>query len=79
MSSATLQINVIPKRMLTEKEAAHHCGRPVGRFKMECPCHPVAFPNGDRRFDVKDLDGWLDSLKAGNSNEDADAIVARLG
>jgi hypothetical protein len=78
MSSTTVQINVIPKRMLTESEAAHHCGRSLKRFKMECPCHPVVFPNGDRRLDVKDLDGWLDSLKAGSAS-DADDIVARLG
>lgn len=79
MSSATLQINIIHKRMLTESESAHHCGRSLKRFKLECPCHPVAFPNGDRRFDVKDLDGWLDSLKAGNSDTDADAILEKLG
>ena len=29
MSSAVLQINVIPKRMLSLSEAAHHCGRSV--------------------------------------------------
>jgi len=75
---ATLQLNVIPKRMLTESEAAHHCGRPVKRFKIESPVAPVIFANGDRRYDVKDLDDWLDSLKAGKST-DADDIIARLG
>lgn len=78
MSLATLQLNIVPKRMLTESEAAHHCGRPVKRFKMECPVSPVVFANGDRRFDVKDLDGWLDSMKAGRFS-DAEDIVARLG
>ena len=78
MSSATLQINVIPKRLLSEAEAAHHCGRPVRRFKMECPCQAVVFPNGDKRFDVKDLDGWIDGLKAGGAS-DGDDIVTRLG
>ena len=46
MSSATLQISVIPKRMLSEAEAAHHCGRPVKRFKMECPCLTIVFLTG---------------------------------
>lgn len=78
MSSATLQINVIPKRMLTETEAAHHCGRSVSRFKVECSCPPVRFPNGDKRFDVHDLDAWLDSLKAGGADHDADAILEKL-
>jgi len=79
MSAATLQINVIPKRMLSKSEAAQHCGRPVSRFLIECPCQPVRFPNGDLRYDVQDLDPWLDSLKAGADGHDADAIVARLG
>lgn len=78
MTMATLQLNVIPKRMLTEAEAAHHCGRPVRRFKVECPVAPIVFGNGDRRFDVRDLDGWLDGLKAGTTDEAAD-ILARLG
>jgi hypothetical protein len=77
MASATLQINVIPKRMLSKSEGAHHCGRSVKRFEIECPCPPVRFPNGDVRWDVQDLDGWLNGLKAGGSDE-ADAIVARL-
>ena len=70
---------VIPKRMLTVAESAHHCGRSLTRFKIECPVHPVRFPNSDVRYDVQDLDGWLTSLKAGAGDHDADAIVARLG
>jgi hypothetical protein len=77
VSAAVLRITVTSKRMLTLREAAEHCGRSVKRFEIECPTVPVIFPNGVRRFDVLDLDKWLDSLKAGN--DDADAIVARLG
>jgi hypothetical protein len=80
MASATLQINVVPKRMLTKSEAAQHCGRPVSRFQIECPCKPVKFSNGDQRYDVQDLDPWLDSLKTGGQDDyDTEAIVARLG
>jgi hypothetical protein len=78
MSSATLQINWQPKRMLTKSEAAHHCGRSVTRFQIECPVRPLCFANGDLRWDVRELDAWLDSLKAGNNDNDAEAIVARL-
>jgi hypothetical protein len=78
MASATLQISVIPKRILTKSEAAHHCGRSVKRFDIECPCAPIKFPNGDIRFDVQDLDRWLDTVKAG-ADHHADDIVARLG
>lgn len=79
MSSALLQITIIPKRMLSKSEAAHHCGRSVKRFEIECPKPPTKFPNGDRRWDVQDLDAWLDFLKADAADGDAEAIVARLG
>jgi hypothetical protein len=79
MSTATLQIKVIPKRMLDKKEAAHHCGRPLKRFETECPAQPVRFSNGDIRYDVRDLDAWIDSLKAGAGDADSDAIIERLG
>jgi hypothetical protein len=79
MSSAVLQINIIPKRMLSKTEAAHHCGRSITRFAIECPASPVRFPNGDIRWDVQDLDVWINSLKAGVGDHDADAIVGRLG
>jgi hypothetical protein len=75
--SATVQLSFIPKRMLTKAEAAAHCGRPVKRFECECPVAPVRFPNGDVRFDVRDLDAWIDILKAGVANS-ADDILARL-
>jgi len=84
-------LSVIPKRMLTKGEAAHHCGRPVKHFVVECPVQglrnkspwrrrltPISFANGDLRYDVRDLDTWLDRLKS-SSDDDAEAIVARLG
>jgi hypothetical protein len=77
MTSATLQLNIIPKRMLTKPEGAHHCGRSVKRFEAECDVSPVKFPNGDLRYDVHNLNKWIDSLKAGKAN-DADEIIARL-
>ena len=41
MSVAAVQIRIIPKRMLDEKEAAATYGRPLKRFKSECPVIPV--------------------------------------
>jgi hypothetical protein len=76
MSSAVVNLTVIAKRMLTKREAAEHCGRPLKRFELECPVAPLGFPNGDLRYDVRDLDGWLDSLK--NKVEDSFAIIERL-
>jgi len=78
MGQTTLNITVIPKRMLTKAEAASHCGRPVKRFEIECPVQPIQFDNGDTRYDVHDLDKWLDMLKSGHEESDAESIVGRL-
>lgn len=77
MSTATLNLRVLSKRMLTLAEAAHHCGRTAKQFKAECSVAPVAFRNGDLRYDVRDLDGWLDGLK-GDVVASAEDFLARL-
>jgi hypothetical protein len=77
MPSTMLHVTVRSKRMLTRREAAEHCGRSIKRFAAECPVRPIVFENGDERFDVQDLDAWLDSLKNSDSS-DAEQIVARL-
>ena len=79
MSSTMVQINVVPIRMLTMAEAARHCGRSLTRFKVECPVDPIKFSNGDLRWDVQDLDVWINSLKDGAGDHDADAIIEKLG
>jgi hypothetical protein len=78
MAIATLNLTVLQKRMLTKSEAAEHCGRSVKRFEIECPAQCVRFPNGDVRWDIRDLDAWIDSLKVGFSEGDAQAIIDRL-
>jgi hypothetical protein len=79
MGQAILNLVVIPKRMLTKTEAASHCGRSVKRFEIECPAPPIRFPNGDERYDVHDLDKWLDSLKTGHEDLDVESIIRKLG
>ncbi len=76
MSSAVVNLTVIAKRMLRKREAAEHCGRSPKRFEVECPVVPVRFPNGDLRYDVRDLDRWLDRLKSGA--QDSESILRRL-
>lgn len=76
MSTALVNLTVISKRMLSKREAAEHCGRSLKRFEAECPVAAIRFPNGDRRFDVRDLDGWLDTLKG--QSEDSVSILKRL-
>lgn len=77
MARASLNITVIPKRMLTNSESADYCGRPVKRFEIECPVSPTKFPNGDLRWCMHDLDTWLDNLKTHSG--DIENILARLG
>ena len=76
MSSATVNLTVVSKRMLNRREAAEHCGRSLRRFEVECLVTPICFPNGDLRYDVRDLDAWLDSLKS--KSEDSATILQRL-
>jgi hypothetical protein len=67
----------VPKRMMAKAEAAHYCGRSIKSFEAECHVTPVRFGNGQVRYDVNDLDAWLDQLKTGTSS-DADDILGRL-
>lgn len=78
MTMATLNLRVSPRRMLRAAEAADYCGRPVKRFRAECPVTPVTFPSGDQLYDMQDLDRWIDSLKGG-APDNADDIIDRLG
>ncbi|BBE74330.1 hypothetical protein [Oharaeibacter diazotrophicus] len=76
MAVQTINLRLTPRRLLKASEAAEYCGRSRKTFATECPVAPIAFPNGDRLYDMHDLDRWIDALKAGDT---ADDIVARLG
>jgi hypothetical protein len=65
MSSATLNIRVSPRRMLSKADAALYCLMSTKRFEAECPCRPVERPGGTKAWDMHDLDRWLDGLKGG--------------
>ncbi|GJE58385.1 hypothetical protein [Methylobacterium trifolii] len=78
MASATLNLRVQPFRLLTRAEAAHYCRRTLKKFEAQCPVRPVEMADGDRLWDVQDLDRWIEGLKGGDAS-DHDAILARLG
>jgi hypothetical protein len=78
MASATLNLRVQPYRLLTKAEAAHYCRRSVKKFETQCPIRPVEMADGDRLWDVQDLDRWIDGLKTGAMDE-AEQALARLG
>lgn len=64
MSLATLNVRMTPRRMLTEREAAEYCGMTIKRFPAS-RVQPVAMPDGSHRYDMKDLDAFIDNLKGG--------------
>jgi hypothetical protein len=51
--------------------------RLIEKIKAQCPVPPIEMADGDRLWDVRDLDRWIDSLK-NDFGDDANAIVARL-
>jgi hypothetical protein len=74
MPSATLNLRVSPRRMLTAREASDYTGVSAAQL----PVRPVELPNGKRLYDLHDLDAFLDGLK-GDMAADDEAIIARLG
>jgi hypothetical protein len=78
MATATLNLRVQHSRLMTKAEAAHYFGIAVKRFEAMCPVRPVRLADRIERYDVQDLDLWIENLKGGTA-DDADTIVARLG
>lgn len=78
MAGATLNIRVVQPRMMSLKQAADYVGLPQRRFPAACPVSPVALPGDIKLYDVRDLDAWVDLVKAGSADSD-DAILDKLG
>ena len=78
MANAMLNIRIVQPRMMSIKQAADYVGLPLRRFPRICTVRPVAMPECEERYDIRDLDLWLDQIKAGNADTDAD-ILGRLG
>lgn len=77
MSTATINLNVMPRRMLTLREAAKYVGLDVKRFHSACAVPAIDLPGGIKQYDIRDLDLWVDHIKAGSSDPD-DAILSLL-
>lgn len=73
-------------RLLTKTEAAEYCRVSLATFERVCPVRPIALQPGNPRllrYDVRDLDNWIDVLKGKAESErsveaDADDYLARL-
>jgi hypothetical protein len=77
MASATLNIKILPRRMLSGGEAAAYCGLPAKQFPAVCNVSPIVMPGGRKLYDLQELDTWFDHLKNGASESDHD-ILGRL-
>ncbi|MQY45312.1 hypothetical protein GAO09_04430 [Rhizobiales bacterium RZME27] len=64
--------------MISLKQAADYVGLPLKRFPRICSVRPVEMPESEKRYDIRDLDQWLDQLKSGDTEADQD-ILERLG
>jgi hypothetical protein len=78
MARALFIADLQPCRMLKKSAAAAYCGLSVTDFERNCKAVSVIYPNGKKMWDVRDLDAWLDALKAGQDVTD-DEILNRLG
>jgi hypothetical protein len=75
--NATFNIKVAPRRMLSKQEAALYCGLSASKFEALFPKGPTIMPTGQKVYDIKALDTWLDSLDKSSPDSD-DAILGRL-
>lgn len=78
MPAATLNLNVVDKRMLSATEAASYCGLTVKHFKAFCPVQPVNIGGRFPLYDKRDLDQWIETEKADAANASQSAILERL-
>jgi hypothetical protein len=78
MSSASLNISVVEKRMLKQSEAASYTGLAVKHFKATCPVRPIELRPGTALYDKRDLDTWIDGIKTGTEMVSQDAILGML-
>ena len=76
MGATMISLSVKPYRLMTRAEAAYYCSLPPKKFEGQCPFHPVQMPTGEKKWDVRDLDTWIDALKTGC--DDDSALIARL-
>ena len=71
--------NLTP-RLLTKGDAVAYYRMSCPTFQQVCPVSPIAFGKGKRliRYDVRDLDEWLDRLKENGAPSSADGWLGRL-
>lgn len=65
---------ILAPRLLTRQQAAAYCGVSVPTFNVLCPVRAIALGSGKRleRYDIRSLDGWIDTLGSRGASYDKD-------
>jgi len=67
-------VNVAP-RLLNQTQAAAYCGVSPSIFRQACPVKPVLLLDRIPRYDIRNLDAWIDSLGGSVASETADLVT----
>lgn len=83
MTATARQVATMPTRLLTRQEAANYCGISTTIFDQIAPVRPVALADGRARlirYDIRDLNDWIDRRKGADLSHDARAedVLARI-
>lgn len=78
MGAATLNLNVVEKRILSPSEAASYCGIPPRLFPKVCPVQPVQLAQKYQGYDKRDLDQWIEAEKSNSEVMGRNDILGRL-
>jgi hypothetical protein len=70
----------VEQRMLPIRKAAKYCGEPFSTFQAVCPARPIKLHERAKpRYDIFDLDEWIDFKKSGVMQEGSDdEIIEKL-
>ncbi|WP_282608427.1 hypothetical protein [Pelagibius sp. Alg239-R121] len=78
MPHATFHVTYQPIRLLKASEAARYCGMALAKFKRECPYAPIQLAQNAIRYDIQDLDKWIDGLKLGEDESSDEYWLSKL-
>lgn len=76
-STATVNLNLVDKRMLNASEAASYCGLPAKHFKSICPVRLTSL-GPFALYDKHDLDDWIEHEKSGAIGSSMSDILGKL-
>ncbi|PJN96078.1 hypothetical protein CNY89_04700 [Amaricoccus sp. HAR-UPW-R2A-40] len=71
-------IRPVGQRMLSLRNAALYVGLPAKHFKGRFPYPAVDMGGGDLKYDVRDIDRWLEELKGVKVGATREEILGRL-